>query len=282
MQDAFRHCESLVRRSDKDRYIATLFAPERYRRALFAIYAFNVEVSQVRERAREPMPGEIRLQWWRDLFNGVGNEASAHPVAAALHATVVRYRLPPTLFVDLIEARAFDLYDDPMGSVEELDAYAAKTSSSLMQLAALVLNDGRELATDELATHLGIAYAIAGLLSSFAWHASQRRLYVPFDLLRRHGVGSDLVFSGVSTPQLRAALGDLRSHARRHLASARAMVDAPPPQIAPALLPAALARPMLDRMERRRYDPFVPDPLPQWRRQWLIWRAARDPSRITG
>jgi hypothetical protein len=35
-------------------------------------------------------------------------------------------------------------------------------------------------------------------------------------------------------------------------------------------------------MERRRYDPFVPDPLPQWRRQWLIWRAARNPTRIVG
>jgi hypothetical protein len=33
-------------------------------------------------------------------------------------------------------------------------------------------------------------------------------------------------------------------------------------------------------MEQRGYDPFTFEPLSAWRRQWLIWRAARDPRRI--
>ena len=37
-------------------------------------------------------------------------------------------------------------------------------------------------------------------------------------------------------------------------------------------------RPTLARMERRDYDPFVPVEIAQWRRQWLIWRAARRPG----
>ena len=61
-----------MREADKDRFLATLFAPAKYRRALFALYAFNVEIARVRELAREPMPGEIRLQWWRDVFAGAG------------------------------------------------------------------------------------------------------------------------------------------------------------------------------------------------------------------
>jgi phytoene synthase len=48
----------------------------------------------------------------------------------------------------------------------------------------------------------------------------------------------------------------------------------------PALLPVALARPLLDRMDRKDYDPFVPVEMAQWRRQWRLWRAARRPSRI--
>ena len=36
MPDPFDHCEQLVRMADKDRFLATLFAPEKYRRALFA------------------------------------------------------------------------------------------------------------------------------------------------------------------------------------------------------------------------------------------------------
>src|ERR1044072_4740080 len=108
MADSFDHCEELVRSGDKDRFLATLFAPQKYRRALYALYAFNLEVARTRELAREPMPGEIRLQWWRDVLAGGGVEGN--PIATALREVVVRYRLPPRLLETLIDARAFDLY----------------------------------------------------------------------------------------------------------------------------------------------------------------------------
>ena len=44
-------------------------------------------MTRVREAAREPLPGEIRLQWWTDVLSGERREeASANPVAAALLA----------------------------------------------------------------------------------------------------------------------------------------------------------------------------------------------------
>jgi 15-cis-phytoene synthase len=39
---------------------------------------------------------------------------------------------------------------------------------------------------------------------------------------------------------------------------------------------------MLDRMERRGYDPFKIVEISQWRRQWALWRAARRPARMFG
>src|SRR5882672_12188783 len=101
MQDAFAHCESLVRAADKDRFLATLFAPAEHRAALHALYAFNLEVARVREAVHEPLAGEIRLQWWSDVLHGAGRgEVEANPVAAALLAAIARYRLP----VERIEA----------------------------------------------------------------------------------------------------------------------------------------------------------------------------------
>ena len=46
MQPEFDHCTALVREGDRDRYLATLFAPAEHRGALFALYAFNVEISR--------------------------------------------------------------------------------------------------------------------------------------------------------------------------------------------------------------------------------------------
>src|SRR6185312_2414465 len=133
MADSFDHCEELVRAGDKDRFLTALFAPQKYRRALMALYAFNLEVARTRELAREPMPGEIRLQWWRDALGGVGRgDVESHPVAAALRDVIVRYRLPPRMLVALIDARTFDLYDEPMPSWAELESYANETSSALI------------------------------------------------------------------------------------------------------------------------------------------------------
>jgi 15-cis-phytoene synthase len=276
MSDPFPHCEALVREADKDRFLATLFAPAKHRRPLFALYAFNVEVARVREQAREPMPGEIRLQWWRDVFGGSGRgEVRANPVAAALLDTVVRYRLPPRVFNDLIDARAFDLYDDPMGTLDELDGYVRKTSAAVMALAARILNDGNDPRSDELVAHAGAAYGIAGLMASFPNHVLHRQLFVPLDVLHRRGVQPESVFVGKDTPELRSALADLGAHARSHLTAAKALIGDAPAELLPALLPVALVRPTLVRLERRRRNPFKPMLLPQWRRQWILWRAAR-------
>src|SRR4051794_31816454 len=91
MDASYRHCEALVRAVDKDRFLATLFAPADKRGHLFALYAFDIELASVRHRARQPIPGEIRLQWWRDVLNGErAGEAAANPAAAALLHTIAR------------------------------------------------------------------------------------------------------------------------------------------------------------------------------------------------
>jgi phytoene synthase len=276
MADSFEHCEALVRAGDKDRFLATLFAPQKYRRALYALYAFNLEVARTRELAREPMPGEIRLQWWRDALGGIGRgDVGAHPVAAALRDVTVRYRLPPEILVGLIDARTFDLYDEPMPDVAALERYAADTSSAIVALAARILSDGRDPGMGSLAGHAGVAYAIAGLLRALPHHAARGQLYLPADLMQRYGAQAADVFAGKATTELRAVLAELRLRARQHLDAARVLLAEAPPDIAPALLPVALVRPMLDRMERRGYRPFLPSEIPQWRRQWRLWRAAR-------
>ena len=94
MQTNFEHCTALVREADHDRYLATLFAPAEHRDALYALYAFNVEIARVRDLVRQPLPGEIRLQWWREALEGErDSEAAAHPVAAALREVLARYKM---------------------------------------------------------------------------------------------------------------------------------------------------------------------------------------------
>jgi phytoene synthase len=230
----------------------------------------------VREVAHEPLPGELRLQWWREVVNGERrDEARANPVAAALLDAIERHPLAVTSLLDLIEAHRFDLYDAPMATLADLEAYARQTCSAVIALAAQTLAGADMKGTADPA---GIACAIVSLLQRFPNHAARRQLYVPSALLDHHGVPREDIFAGKSSQGLTAALADLRNLARRHLVAAGEHVPALPEAALPAFLPVALVRPSLDRLER--CTPFAPVDLPPWRRQWLIWRAARNPARI--
>lgn len=278
MQDAFAFCADLVRLTDRDRFIASLFASPERRGALHALYAFNVELARVREAAHTALPGEIRLQWWSDVFDGARTEeAAANPVAKALLATIERHHLSSATISDMIEARRFDLYDEPMASLDDLETYGRRTSSALISLAARIL-----AATDAaaIAEPAGIAYAVAGLLRALPVQLARGQLYLPMDLLERHQVAPDDLLAGRPSAGLPPALAELRDRARHHLAAAQKSLSALPPAAIPALLPVALVRPALARLERS--DPFAPAEIPAWRRQWLIWRAARNPARIAG
>ncbi len=124
----------------------------------------------------------------------------------------------------------------------------------------------------------GIAYALAGLMREFPRHAARRQLYVPADLLGRHGVAPADVFACRATPALSAALAELRAQADAKAAEGERLLADVPPAAGPAFLPLALVRPLL-RALARSHDPFTPVEVPQWRRQWALWRAARKMGR---
>ena len=243
MQDSFSYCEQLVREADKDRFLAGLFAPADRRMALMALYAFNVEIARAREHVHEALAGEVRLQWWRDALNDPPpDEARANPVADALIDTVVRCKLPVETLLRLIDARTFDLYDDPMPSQTELETYAQRTSSALIELAAAILG-GSELDLGETAIHAGKAYAITGLLRAFPLHAARGQVYIPRDVLDRHGVSREEIVAGKATDALRAALAEIRLQVRQHLAELDEWRSLVPPEASPAFLPVALVPP---------------------------------------
>jgi len=258
--------------------------PNAARRAdLMALYAFNIEVASVRERVSEPLPGEVRLQWWRDVLTGEGRgDIAAHPVAAAMRDVVARHRLSVQPLVALIDARVFDLYDDPMPTLGDFEGYCGETSSALMQIAALILAEGRDPGTADLAGHAGIAYAATGLLRAFGLHARRGQLYMPLDVLAAQGVTRDEAVSGRDGPGIRAALSAMRDLARRHLATAEQLAVPADPATAAAFAPLATVAPRLARLGTAA-DPFAPPrEVPQWRLQWTMWRWVRRFGRTAG
>src|SRR3984885_5550001 len=192
-REAAGFCAELLRTHDFTRYVSTLFMPAEQRRALVALYAFNVEISRVHEQVSQPLPGEIRLQWWTDMLAGSGHGGvEGNPVAAELLRAIRDARLPVDRLSRLIDEHQFDLYNDPMPTMAALEGYINDTSSALFSLAAAITG-WRSDDIEHLARHAGLAQGIARVIAALPLDASRRQLFVPLPLLEDHGVDLEQV-----------------------------------------------------------------------------------------
>lgn len=272
------HAAEFLKGNDRDRYFASLLLPEPARPAVQALLAFNADVASVRERAREPAAGEIRLQWWTDALEGEEHGAvRQNPLADALLDAMDAYKLPAEPLHKLIAARRFDLYNDPMPDLPTFEGYAGETASVLYQLAAMVLNGGKELAGGDAAGHLGVAHALVGHLRAFGYNASQGRIFLPWSVLAANGVREGEVLTGTVSEGLLAARAQFVDLAREHLAKAGAAIAALPASLRPAFAPVALLGRYLVLVEAAEEAPFAPPrDVADWRKiaamGWWSWR----------
>jgi phytoene synthase len=276
--EAAGFCADLVRSHDFPRYAATLFLPAAQRRGLLALYAFNVEISRVHEQVSQPLPGEMRLQWWTDMLAGAGHGGiEGNPVAAELTRTIASSRLPVERLSRLIEEHEFDLYNDPMPTMAALEGYLNDTASALFSLGAGITGWQSD-AIEHLARHAGLAQGIVQVMAALPRDASRRQLFLPQQVLQSHGVDIEEVFAGKQTPKLRTALDQLIGEARGHLTTALGLLESVPPEVRPVFLPLALVARDLKRMARADNDPFLPRATSRLRTLWTLWRASRSRS----
>ena len=257
-----------VRRLDHDRFLTTLLAPANQRAKLVALYAFNAEIARVREMVSEPMLGQIRLQWWRETIESVAKgEARGHEAAEALLAAFGAEEIDTAGLISLIDARERDLEDEPFETMADLIAYCEATSSNLMAAAAKGLSPAKADQATEILKSAGIAFALTGLLRALPMHASQGRIYLPLELLRKHDVNPHQIFAGKMSEDLRVIINEIADEAKKHLVASRSAARAPK-EILPALWPASLSDLYLKQITAPAFNPFTdPTELSAFRRQ---------------
>jgi phytoene synthase len=263
----------IAREGDPDRALAALFAPREMRTDLFALIAFNVELARIAEQVSEPGLGAIRLQWWRDAIDrATKGEATGHPVADAVGATIGQRKLPRARIDELINARSFDVETRIMPDWTALEAYLGNTAGGVFALAAECLG-APATSLEPAASQAGLAYGLTGLMRALPVHAASGRVYLPAEALIRHGTSPEAVLAGKSSEGLLAVLAELRGKARGALAEARRHVAKLDATAQAAFLPLCLVDPYLASLEKSGRDPLRDiagiNPLTR------LWRMAR-------
>lgn len=267
-------CAEMVRRHDRDRFLCALFAPADRRDDLFALYAFNLEVAKTREIVREPMLGQIRLQWWRETIAGIyAGQPRRHEVVQPLAETIRRHDLPRQALDALIDAREADLQAEPLETLAHLEAYAEATSAGLNRIALIIQGAGAGPSQDAV-RHVGIAWALTGMIRALPTQHRQGRLFIPRQICAQHGLSLDTIDGAAA----RGALGSIADLARAHLAAARDLAGQVEPAARPVLLAAILASRYLARIARADHDVFQPGVvaplrLAPWHLAVAAWRG---------
>lgn len=274
--DALSYCAQQVRAGDNDRFLTALFAPADRREALFALYAFNLEVARVAESVSEPMMGQIRLQWWRDRIAEIynGEPPKGADVAQALCRAVRTYNLPRDSFDAVLEAREQDLSPEPPPTLDDFEVYVEATSGELVSLALHTLGVATE-AAHEAGQHIGIAWAIVGHLRAATHHGRRGKIFLPADLL--DGQEMDDLRHGRFSATLKETTQRLAELAEDHITAARDLASQVPHAALPALLLGPLASAYLRRLHAQNdslssAELEISKPRRQLLLAWSAWR----------
>ena len=271
--DALAYCADQVRRLDRARYQAALFAPAARRGAVMALHAFDMEVARIRGLVSEPLLGRIRLQWWRDsvaaLFNG--GVCAAHPVIEALAPSIGAGGFTHDHFARLLDARERELDAVAPADLPSLVAFADATSGSLAMLVMEALGHGGGAAPD-VARRLGTAWGLARVIRAVAREARAGRVVLPLDLLRRWQVEPREGGGMMPSPHLNKVIEEIHGTALELVEGARQDMGGLPGSARAGLLLATLATAALRDIRRAGFDPFglATTPPPTAR---LLWAA---------
>jgi len=203
-------------------YWAMRLLEPRRRLAMYAIYAFCRDVDDIVDEPGTDEDKARRLDLWeediRALYHG---GKPSQPLAEALRTAILTYTLPMADFIAVIDGCRMDLGPGQVRpTLLTLDSYCDRVASAVGRLSVRVFGD---FVPDclELANHQGRALQLTNILRDVVVDAKIGRLYLPDELLCRHGIVSVEIDEILAHPNLPAACAELADIALRHFELAR-------------------------------------------------------------
>jgi len=254
-------------------YWAMRLLPQERRDGMYAVYAFCREVDDIADdwpEAERP----AGLAAWHDEIEAIYAGRPRQLIARALEAPVARFQLRKGDFHDVIDGMEMDAAEAIRApDMAMLDLYCARVAAAVGHLSVHVFGDPGE-AAHQVADSLGRALQLTNILRDLAEDAERGRLYLPCELLDRHGIRSDEPTTVLRHPALPAVCRDLADVALQHFDTAEAaMRRSSRRAMRPAAVMGAFYRAMLDALVEAGWrDPAARVSLSKPRKLWLVLR----------
>jgi phytoene synthase len=255
-------------------YWAMRLLPHERRNAMYAVYAWCREVDDIAD-GDSPVASKLAaLSTWRDEIEALYAGRPCELVTRALHEPTLRYELRRQDFLAVVDGMEMDAREDIRApDLATLDLYCARVASAVGHLSVHVFGDASP-AAHRVADSLGRALQLTNILRDLGEDAQRGRLYLPRELLDRHGIGDTEPMLVLLHPALPAVCRELAAIAERHFRDAeQAMMLCPRRAMRPAAVMGAVYRATLRELLRRGWrDPAAPVALSRTLKLWLALR----------
>ncbi|MBT4938225.1 MAG: presqualene diphosphate synthase HpnD, partial [Rhodospirillaceae bacterium] len=221
---------AIVQRSGTSFYWAMRLLPPAKRDAMFAIYAFCREVDDIADGEEALETKRINLQIWRDEIDKLYDGTPNHLITRALAEPLRLYGLAKEDFVAVIDGMETDAIDKlQLQDMAELELYCDRVACAVGRLSNAVFGLAPEKSR-QLAKSLGEALQLTNILRDIYEDAERDRIYLPKELLARHGV----LDPGIPDPDINEILAhpglvevciELAERARLDFQQAQAIIE---------------------------------------------------------
>jgi presqualene diphosphate synthase len=255
-------------------YWAMRLLPQHRRDGMYAVYAFCREVDDIAD-GEQPVDDKVAaLAAWREEIEALYAGRPRRLVARALSEPATRYRLRRGDFLAIIDGMEMDASKDIRApDLATLDLYCARVASAVGHLSVHVFGDQSD-AAHAVAESLGRALQLTNILRDLEEDAGRGRLYLPREILERHGIRGADPWVIVRHPALPAVCRDLAAIAEAHFeGAALAMRQCSHRAMRPAAVMAAFYRATLSALLRSEWrEPKARISLPTALKLWLVTR----------
>jgi squalene synthase HpnC len=194
-------------------HVVSFLLPKRLHQDFYNVYAYCRWADDLGDETGDRAESLRLLAWWRGELDAMYQGRARHPVFAALLPTVERYAIPREPFTRLIDAFVQDQTVTRYRNWDELFGYCRNSANPVGRL-VLYLGGYSDERRQQLSDATCTALQLANFWQDVTVDQLKDRVYIPLEVMERHGCTVDELFAHRFTPAFRETMREIVEKAR--------------------------------------------------------------------
>jgi len=193
-------------------HVVSFLLPKRLHQDLYNVYSYCRWADDLADEIGNPAESLRLLAWWRAELNAMYAGRASHPVFVALMPTVHKHAIPREPFADLVQAFVQDQTVTRYRTWEDVFAYCRYSANPVGRL-VLYLCGYSDAERQRLSDSTCTALQLANFWQDVTVDLLKDRIYIPLDVMARHGYTTDDLYARRFTPACREVMREIVNRA---------------------------------------------------------------------